>query len=68
MLKANKYNEIFEFHINVSKLKLPVTKLRISQIINSLFKIYGSKCFVRSKKQKKFYYHVFLSSRTYMMA
>lgn len=68
MLKANEYNEIFVFHINVSKLTLLVIKLRISQIIPSLFKIYGNKCFVRSKEQKKFYYHVFLSSRTYMMA
>ena len=68
MLKASKYNEIFEFHINVSKLTILVTKLRISQITPSLFKIYGNKCFVRCKKQKKFYYQVFLSSRTYMMA
>jgi len=54
MLKANKYNEIFEFNINVSKLTLLVTKFRISQIILSLFKIYGNKCFVRSKKQRSF--------------
>ena len=63
MLQVEKYNEIFEFHINVSKWRIC-----ISQIIPSLFRINGSKCFIKSNKQNELYYRVFLSSCTYIVS